>query len=137
MDADKEGFLRSTTSLIQTMGRAARNANGKVLLFAKKVTRSMQEAMDITNKRRELQNAYNKKHNITPTSVQRHLEDSLKSELDEAEIYRKGQNLEKMPASERAKLVKELRKQMLEAAKVLEFEKAAAIRDEINKLRKL
>ena len=137
MDADKEGFLRSTTSLIQTMGRAARNANGKVLLFAKKVTRSMQEAMDITNKRRELQNAYNKKHNITPTSVQRHLEDSLKSELDEAEIYRKGQNLEKMPASERAKLVKELRKQMLEAAKILEFEKAAAIRDEINKLRKL
>ncbi len=137
MDADKEGFLRSTTSLIQTMGRAARNANGKVLLFAKKITRSMQEAMDITNKRRELQNAYNKKHNITPSSVQRHLEDSLKSELDEAEIYRKGQNLEKMPASERAKLVKELRKQMLEAAKILEFEKAAAIRDEINKLRKL
>ncbi len=137
MDADKEGFLRSTTSLIQTMGRAARNANGKVLLFAKKITRSMQEAMDITNKRRELQNAYNKKHNITPSSVQRHLEESLKSELDEAEIYRKGQNLEKMPANERAKLVKELRKQMLEAAKILEFEKAAAIRDEINKLRKL
>ena len=137
MDADKEGFLRSTTSLIQTMGRAARNVNGKVLLFAKKITKSMREAMDITNKRRELQNAYNKKHSITPTSVQRHLEDSLKSELDEAEIYRKGKNLEKMPASERAKIVKELRKQMLEAAKLLEFEKAAALRDEINKLRTL
>ncbi len=137
MDADKEGFLRSTTSLIQTMGRAARNVNGKVLLFAKKLTKSMQEAMDITNKRRKLQNEYNQKYNITPTSVQRHLEHSLKAEIDEAEIYRKGKNLEKMPASERAKLVKELRKQMLEAAKVLEFEKAAAIRDEINKLKSL
>ena len=137
MDADKEGFLRSTTSLIQTMGRAARNVNGKVLLFAKKLTNSMKEAIDITNNRRKLQNAYNQKHNITPTSVQRHLEDSLKNELDDAEIYRKGKNLEKMPASERAKLIKELRKKMLEAAKVLEFEKAAALRDEINKLKSL
>lgn len=137
MDADKEGFLRSTTSLIQTMGRAARNVNGKVLLFANKITKSMKEAMDISKKRRELQMAYNKKHNITPRSVQRTLEDSLKNELDEAEIYRKSKKLEKMPASERAKLVKELRKQMLEAAKMLEFEKAAALRDEINKLRSL
>lgn len=137
MDADKEGFLRSTTSLIQTMGRAARNVNGKVLLFANKITKSMKEAMDITNKRRELQMAYNKKHNITPKSVKRNLEDSLKNEVNEAEIYRKSKKLEKMPASERAKLVKELRKQMLEAAKMLEFEKAAALRDEINKLRTL
>lgn len=137
MDADKEGFLRSTTSLIQTMGRAARNVNGKVLLFAKKLTNSMKEAIDITNNRRKLQNAYNQKHNITPTSVQRHLEDSLKNELDDAEIYRKGKNLEKMPASERAKLIKELRKKMLEAAKVLEFEKAASLRDGINKLKSL
>lgn len=137
MDADKEGFLRSTTSLIQTMGRAARNVNGKVLLFAKKLTNSMKEAIDITNNRRKLQNAYNQKHNITPTSVQRHLEDSLKNELDDAEIYRKGKNLEKMPASERAKLIKELRKKMLEAAKMLEFEKAASLRDEINKLKSL
>ena len=137
MDADKEGFLRSTTSLIQTMGRAARNVNGKVLLFANKITKSMKEAMDITNKRRELQMAYNKKHNITPKSVKRNLEDSLKNEVNEAEIYRKSKKLEKMPASERAKLVKELRKQMLEAAKLLEFEKAAALRDEINKLRSL
>ena len=137
MDADKEGFLRSTTSLIQTMGRAARNVNGKVLLFAKKLTNSMKEAIDITNNRRKLQNAYNQKHNITPTSVQRHLEDSLKNELDDAKIYRKGKNLEKMPVSERAKLIKELRKKMLEAAKVLEFEKAASLRDEINKLKSL
>lgn len=137
MDADKEGFLRSTTSLIQTMGRAARNVNGKVLLFANKITKSMQEAIDITNKRRELQMAYNKKHNITPKSVKRSIEDSLKNEVDDAEIYRKSKKLEKMPASERAKIVKELRKQMLEAAKLLEFEKAAALRDEINKLRSL
>ncbi|KAA6225977.1 excinuclease ABC subunit UvrB [Campylobacter sp. LR196d] len=137
MDADKEGFLRSTTSLIQTMGRAARNINGKVLLFAKKITKSIQEAIDITNERRKLQQAYNKKHNITPISVKRNLEDSLKNEVDSAELYRKGKKLEKMPASERAKLIKGLRKQMLEAAKILEFEKAASIRDEINKLKNL
>ncbi|WP_257402966.1 excinuclease ABC subunit UvrB [Campylobacter lari] len=137
MDADKEGFLRSTTALIQTMGRAARNVNGKVLLFAKKTTKSMQEAIDTTNERRALQEAYNKKHNITPTSVKRNIEESLKHELEQGEIYRKGKELEKMPAKERAKIVKELRKQMLEAAKNLEFEKAAMLRDEINKLRTL
>lgn len=136
MDADKEGFLRSTTSLIQTMGRAARNVNGKVLLFCQKITKSMQEAMDITNERRKLQEEYNKKHKITPTSVKRNLEESLKNE-DMGEIYRKSAKLEKMPASERAKIVKELRKEMLEAAKNLEFEKAAALRDEIKKLRDL
>ncbi|HEC1573409.1 TPA: excinuclease ABC subunit UvrB [Campylobacter upsaliensis] len=136
MDADKEGFLRSTTSLIQTMGRAARNVNGKVLLFCQKITKSMQEAIDTTNERRKLQEEYNKKHKITPTSVKRNLEESLKNE-DMGEIYRKSAELEKMPASERAKIVKELRKEMLEAAKNLEFEKAAALRDEIKKLKDL
>ncbi|TNB57055.1 excinuclease ABC subunit UvrB [Campylobacter helveticus] len=136
MDADKEGFLRSTTSLIQTMGRAARNVNGKVLLFCQKITKSMQEAIDTTNERRKLQEKYNKKHKITPTSVKRNLEESLKNE-DLGEIYRKGAKFEKMPASERAKIVKELRKEMLEAAKNLEFEKAAALRDEIKKLKDL
>ncbi|WP_139451934.1 excinuclease ABC subunit UvrB [Campylobacter armoricus] len=135
MDADKEGFLRSTTALIQTMGRAARNVNGKVLLFAKKITKSMQEAIDTTNERRVLQEAYNKRYNITPTSVTRNIEESLKQNLEQGEIYRKGKELEKMPAKERAKMVKELRKQMLEAAKNLEFEKAAMFRDEINKLK--
>ncbi|AJC86657.1 excinuclease ABC subunit UvrB [Campylobacter sp. RM16704] len=135
MDADKEGFLRSTTALIQTMGRAARNVNGKVLLFAKKITKSMQEAIDTTSERRVLQEAYNKKYNITPTSVTRNIEESLKQNLEQGEIYRKGKELEKMPAKERAKIVKELRKQMLEAAKNLEFEKAAMFRDEINKLK--
>ena len=136
MDADKEGFLRSTTSLIQTMGRAARNVNGKVLLFCQKITKSMQEAINTTNERRKLQEEYNKKHKITPTSVKRNLEQSLKNE-DMGEIYRKSAKLEKMPASERAKIVKELRKEMLEAAKNLEFEKAAALRDEIRKFKDL
>lgn len=137
MDADKEGFLRSTTALIQTMGRTARNINGKALLFAQKITKSMQEAIDITNERRALQEAYNKKHKITPTSVKRNIEESLKQDFDQSEIYRKGKELEKMPTKERTKIIKELRKQMLEAAKNLEFEKAAMIRDEINKLKTL
>ncbi|CUU71886.1 excinuclease ABC subunit UvrB [Campylobacter hyointestinalis] len=136
LDADKEGFLRSRTSLIQTMGRAARNVNGTVILFANKITNSMKEAIDTTEARREYQNEYNKKHGITPRSASRNLEDSLKEE-DLPNLYNKAKKLEKMPASERAKIVKELRKQMLEAAKNLEFEKAAAIRDEIAKLREL
>ncbi|MCR6594163.1 excinuclease ABC subunit UvrB [Campylobacter insulaenigrae] len=137
MDADKEGFLRSTTALIQTMGRAARNINGRVLLFCKKITKSMQEAIETTNQRRILQESYNKKHNITPTSVKRDIEKSLKQEIDQAEIYRKSKEVEKMPAKERAKIIKDLRNQMLKAAKELEFEKAAMLRDEINKLRTL
>ncbi len=139
LDADKEGFLRSRTSLIQTMGRAARNENGRVILFAQKMTNSMQEAIEVTTKRRQIQDAYNKAHNITPRSVKRNLEESLSEEAQQnaAELYRKGKKLEKLPAAERAKMVQELRKQMLDAAAKLEFEKAAAIRDEIAKLRKL
>lgn len=136
LDADKEGFLRSQTSLIQTMGRAARNENGKVVMFCKKITKSMQAAMDITQSRRKYQDEYNKKHGIIPTSVKRSIEDTLKTE-DEAELLNKAKKLEKMPAIERAKMVKELRKQMLEAAEKLEFEKAAALRDEITKLKTL
>jgi len=136
MDADKEGFLRSTTSLIQTMGRAARNVNGRVLMFAKKITKSMQEAMDTTLARRKMQDEYNRTHGIVPRSASRNIEESLHVE-DEGEIYKRGKNLEKMPASERASIIKELRKQMLEAAEQLEFEKAAALRDEIAKIRKL
>ena len=136
MDADKEGFLRSTTSLIQTMGRAARNVNGRVLMFAKKITKSMQEAIDTTLARRKMQEEYNRAHGITPRSASRNIEESLHVE-DGTEILRKGANLEKMPAAERASIIKELRKQMLEAATQLEFEKAAALRDEIAKIRKL
>ena len=137
MDADKEGFLRSTTSLIQTMGRAARNVNGRVLMFCNKITKSMQEAMDTTLARRKMQDEYNKANGITPHSASRNIEDSLKTSEDNDKNYQKNKNLEKLPASERAKIVKELRAQMLKAANELEFEKAAALRDEIAKLRKI
>lgn len=135
MDADKDGFLRSRTSLIQTMGRAARNVNGKVVMFCKKITNSMKEAIEITQKRRKYQDEYNKTHNITPKSVSRNVEESLK--LDDTEAIDRAMKAEKMPSSERAKIVKDLRKQMMEAADKLEFEKAAALRDEIKKMRKL
>ncbi|MCI6642486.1 MULTISPECIES: excinuclease ABC subunit UvrB [Campylobacter] len=135
MDADKEGFLRSRTSLIQTMGRAARNVNGKVVMFCKKITNSMKEAIEITQKRRKYQDEYNKTHNITPKSVSRNVEESLK--LDDTEAIDRAMKAKKMPSSERAKIVKDLRKQMMEAADKLEFEKAAALRDEIKKMRKL
>lgn len=136
MDADKEGFLRSATALIQTMGRAARNENGTVLLFANKITKSMQEAIDITTNRRKIQDEYNKANGITPHSVARKVEQSLHQE-NQAELLNKAKKLEKLPANERAKIIKELRAQMLQAAKNLEFEKAIALRDEIAKLREL
>lgn len=136
LDADKEGFLRSKTSLIQTMGRAARNINGKVVMFAKKITNSMKEAIEITQSRRKQQEIYNKTHGIIPHSASRNIEESLKID-DAGELYNKFGKAEKMPASERSKIVKELRKQMLKAAQELEFEKAASLRDEIAKLRKL
>ena len=136
MDADKEGFLRSKTSLIQTMGRAARNVNGKVILFANKITNSMREAIDITSARRKYQDEYNKANGITPKSASRNIEDSLKED-DTIELYTKAKKLEKMPANERAKMIKELRTMMMEAAKNLEFEKAATLRDEIAKLRQI
>ena len=132
LDADKEGFLRSETALIQTMGRAARNVNGKVIMFAKKITPSMQKAIDITKKRRAIQENYNKIHGITPKSTIRKMDESLK-----LEDYTKAKpKLEKIPTSEKKKIVSELRKQMHEAAKKLEFEEAARLRDEIRKLNK-
>lgn len=135
LDADKEGFLRSETSLIQTMGRAARNVNGRVLLFANKITPSMQKAMEVTDYRRNKQEAYNKAHNITPQSVSRKLDEDLKNQ-DLGILYEKAKkSKDKMPKSERDKLVKELSRQMYEAAKKLEFEEAARLRDEIAKLR--
>lgn len=137
MDADKEGFLRSATALIQTMGRAARNENGTVLLFANKITKSMQEAIDITTHRRKIQDEYNKAHGITPRSVARKVEQSLHQENNQAQLLNKSKKLEKLPANERAKIIKELKAQMLQAAKNLEFEKAIALRDEIAKLREI
>ena len=136
LDADKEGFLRSKTSLIQTSGRAARNANGKVLMYAKKITDSMKATIEITQKRREIQIAFNKEHNITPKTTIRELDKDLKVE-DAGELYNKRSKLDKMPKSQRQQLVKELKAKMLLAAKSLEFEEAARLRDEIAKVKKL
>jgi len=136
LDADKEGFLRSKTSLIQTMGRAARNSNGKVLLFAKKITDSMQFAIDTTNNRRKIQEQYNKENNITPTTTTRKLDEELKmQEYDEVAL--KTEKLNKMPASERKKILIELNSQMKKAAKDLNFEEAIRLRDEIEKIKKM
>ena len=136
LDADKEGFLRSKTSLIQTSGRAARNTNGQVLMYAKRVTDSMQFTIDTTQERREKQIAYNKKHGITPKTTIRELDKNLKVE-DAGELYNKRSKLDKMPKAERQQLVRELKAKMLAAAKSLEFEEAARLRDEIAKVKKL
>ncbi len=136
LDADKEGFLRSETALIQTAGRAARNVNGHALMYAKRVTRSMKATIDITTARREKQIEYNTKHNITPTTTLRELDTDLKVE-DVGQLYNKQNSLDKMPKAERQNLVKELKAKMLLAAKSLEFEEAARLRDEIAKIKKL
>jgi excinuclease ABC subunit B len=136
LDADKEGFLRSRTSLIQTIGRAARNQNGRVILFAKRITDSMQYAIDETSRRREIQEAHNKKHGITPTSTKRSLDQNLKMEEYDDVAWKKSK-LEKMPASERKKILVELNKQMKKAAQDLNFEEAIRLRDEIDKIKKL
>ncbi len=135
LDADKEGFLRSETALIQTMGRAARNENGRVIMFAKKITPSMQNAIDITQERRKKQIEFNKKHNITPKSVKRELDESLKEE-DYSEIYNKKRK-EKIPKSQKAKIIKEYQAKMLKAAKDLDFEVAAMYRDKIAEIKKM
>lgn len=134
-DADKEGFLRSETSLIQTIGRAARNLNGRVLLFADKMTESMRKAIDTTNARRERQDAYNKEHGITPKSTVRRLDESLKMEDETVSTLEMRKRNTKLPKAERDAIVRELTARMHKAAKELEFEEAARLRDEIAKLR--
>ncbi len=135
LDADKEGFLRSETSLIQTMGRAARNLNGRVIMFAEKITDSMQKAIETTLRRRAIQEAYNKQHGITPTSTTRKMDENLKLE-EHADIYNTFNEKDKIPPSQKKKIIAELTKAMHEAAKILEFEKAAKLRDQIEKLKK-
>jgi len=136
LDADKEGFLRSTTSLIQTAGRAARNSNGKVLMYAKKITESMKTTIETTQARRLKQMDYNKAHHITPKTTIRELDTNLRVE-DAGDLYNRQSKLEKMPKAERQKLMNELKAKMLAAAKNLEFEEAARLRDEIAKIKKL
>jgi excinuclease ABC subunit B len=140
LDADKEGFLRSARSLVQTFGRAARNARGTVLLYADTVTRSMQQAMDETRRRRKIQHDYNQQHNITPKTIRKEVtqifdfgkEIEATPEYEIAEDFAKYKSLDDMDA-----VIRSLETEMQAAAKALEFERAAELRDQIQELKKL
>ncbi|MBQ1186553.1 MAG: excinuclease ABC subunit UvrB [Clostridia bacterium] len=131
LDADKEGFLRSETSLIQIIGRAARNEHGEVIMYADSVTHSMERAITETNRRREIQQAYNEKHGITPKSVVKDVRDIIEMSKGPDET----KSIKKMSKSEKEKLIAVLTTEMREAAKMLEFEHAAYLRDRIAKLK--
>lgn len=136
MDADKEGFLRSESALIQTIGRAARHEEGTVLMYADAMTRSMRAAIDETNRRRSIQEAYNTEHGITPTSVDKAIDEGLRSILPVKDDGKKSKlNLKKIPKDEYATLIKELASQMDMASANLEFEKAAELRDLIDEIK--
>ncbi len=139
LDADKEGFLRSSTSLIQTFGRAARNVDGKVILYADIITRSIKEAMNETNRRRILQKEYNKKNGITPQSIIKRIDEVLTSvyERDYFDYLKISEDKDiYLSPEKRKKRMEQLEKLMKEAVRNLEFEKAASLRDELNKLKK-
>ena len=131
LDADKEGFLRSETSLVQTIGRAARNANGEVIMYADSVTRSMENAIRETERRRAIQQAYNEAHGITPKTIVKDVRDIIEigtktdSEKTDKQLSR----------AEKEALIKRLTNEMKQAAKILEFEHAAYLRDRIENLR--
>ncbi|MCQ2969994.1 MAG: excinuclease ABC subunit UvrB [archaeon] len=133
LDADKEGFLRNETSLIQTIGRAARNVNGRVIMYADEMTDSVRNAYDITLKRRKLQMKYNEVHGITPTSTQRALKEKLAEEDERYKIA--GANIEKMPKDELRLLIKDIEKDMKDAAARLDFERAADLRNKLYALK--
>ena len=134
LDADKEGFLRSETSLIQTIGRAARNAEGMVIMYADTITPSMRRAMDETERRREKQDAFNKAHGIVPKTVIKSVRDLLEIGVSESsETERKGE-VKSLTKQQKAERIAKLEKEMKEAAKMLEFELAAALRDQIIEL---
>ncbi|MEZ0480218.1 excinuclease ABC subunit UvrB [Planococcus sp. SSTMD024] len=138
LDADKEGFLRSERSLIQTMGRAARNENGHVIMYADRITDSMQKAMDETTRRRTIQAAYNEKHGITPVTIKKEIRDVIRATeaAEEAEEYvSKAVEGKKLNKEDRMKLVTLLEKEMKEAAKALDFERAAELRDTVLELK--
>ncbi len=147
LDADKEGFLRSDTALIQTMGRAARHVNGTVIMYADRITDSMRRAIDETNRRRRIQEAYNREHGITPKSIVKGVHDltervkELAEEEGEYETASEGsrelREAEFMSAAEIARLIKDLEKKMKAAAAELEFERAAELRDQIRDLRRI
>lgn len=139
MDADKEGFLRCETSLIQTIGRSARNVNGKVIMYADKITDSMKMAIDETKRRREIQLKYNKDHNITPKTIKKPVENNLlalvQSYRNVEDIIAESMTELKIDKKDLPKLLNKLEKDMMKAAKLLDFERAAEIRDKIKKLR--
>jgi len=135
LDADKEGFLRSETSLVQTIGRAARNAEGRVIMYADRITGSMERAINETNRRREKQAAHNEAHGITPATIKKNVEDVLEGlfpgDTDQSRVTAKIDKKPLVGANLQAHL-DGLRKDMLKAAENLEFEEAARIRDEVN-----
>lgn len=135
LDADKEGFLRSEQALIQTVGRAARHEKGRVIMYADRITRSMQATLDETTRRRKIQEAYNTKHNITPTGINRNIEKGMRGDLP-LEAKTAKLNLNKIPKDEYKHLIKDLSGQMDLAAANLEFEKAAELRDIIEDIKK-
>jgi excinuclease ABC, B subunit len=141
LDADKEGFLRSETSLIQTIGRAARNVGGQVIMYADNITGSMQRAIDETNRRREKQMAYNKEHNITPQTVIKAVRDVLESKkVAESKAYYKvatNRAPETLPLDQLMLAIADMEKEMKQASRNLDFEHAATLRDEIARLKKL
>lgn len=135
MDADKEGFLRSTSALIQTIGRAARHVEGRVLMYADHMTDSMKRAIDETGRRRSIQKAYNKEHGITPTSVAKAIDEGLRAIIPKKEDDVPKLDLRKIPKDEYAGLIKDLTSQMEFASANLEFEKAAELRDMIAEIK--
>ncbi|MBU5343681.1 excinuclease ABC subunit UvrB [Caldifermentibacillus hisashii] len=137
LDADKEGFLRSERSLIQTIGRAARNANGKVIMYADQITRSMDFAINETKRRRQIQEEYNRKHGITPKTIQKEIHDVIRATIaaEEQEEYSTTDKYGKLSKKEREKLIQKLEAEMKEAAKALDFERAAELRDLVLELK--
>ena len=134
MDADKEGFLRSETSLIQTIGRAARNSEGRVILYADKITNSINKALQETSRRRKIQEKHNEENGITPTTIKKQLMNSLN--LAVANLRDKNNDKKVMDLEVIENDIGKLKKQMHEAAENLEFEKATKLRDKIDKLQK-
>jgi len=136
LDADKEGFLRSRTSLIQTIGRTARNINATVFLYADKVTESMQKAIDETNRRRKIQLKYNKEHNITPETIKKEVRKSLTEQIKARQVARRAVRFDS-GEYEKVELASQIEKEMLEAAQALDFERAAFLRDQLRELKDL
>lgn len=137
LDADKEGFLRSETSLVQTIGRAARNSEGHVIMYADEITESMHAAITETNRRREIQEAYNEEHGITPTTIKKEVRDLITTTLEENKVQHldKEKELESMSEKELTALAKKLTKRMNQAAIELNFELAAELRDELKRVK--